>query len=141
MIAHGVALAVTAGAWWRLSFGWLPVVVASIVTARSRQRGWLLVAVLLASGWWAALAFDRFTPPAAGPVDGWVTLTSDPRPSGPTRQSVPRCVPRWATATSRQRTGPALSSLPRSWMLEAWNDSVRPIGTHLRRCRYDGDGA
>ena len=83
MIVHGVALAVTAGAWWRLSFGWLPVVVGSIVAARSRQRGWLLVAVLLASGWWAALAFDRFTPPAAGPVDGWVTLTSDPRPSGP----------------------------------------------------------
>ncbi|MEM9466801.1 MAG: ComEC/Rec2 family competence protein [Actinomycetota bacterium] len=82
MTAHVVAGAVVIGTWSRLSIGWLWLP-AAMVAVRWRRPVLVVVAVVLAAGWWSDRALDRFDPPPAGPVEGWVTLTSDPRPSGP----------------------------------------------------------
>lgn len=83
MTVHLVALAVAAGAWWRVSLGWAFAALVAVAAAKTRRRGVVLVTTLLLAGWWSARAVDAFAPPPAGPVDAWVTLTSDPRPSGP----------------------------------------------------------
>ena len=83
MTPHLIAVAVAAGSWWRLSVGPLAAVAAALVAWRTRRPALCVLAAVLLAGWWSARALDHFAPPTAGPVDGWVTLTSDPRPSGP----------------------------------------------------------
>ncbi len=83
MTLHLVALAAALGSWWRISPGPVVAVVAVLLGVRSRRPMLVAVAVVLLTGWWSARAVEQFRPPPAGPVDGWVTLTSDPRPTGP----------------------------------------------------------
>lgn len=83
MTPHLIAVAVAAGSWWRLSVGPLAAVAAALVAWRTRRPVLCVLAAVLLAGWWSARALEHFVPPTAGPVDGWVTLTSDPRPSGP----------------------------------------------------------
>lgn len=80
---HLVAFSAGGGAWLRWTVGWwLPVAVT--LAAGWRRSAWLgAVAVFLVAGWSADRALSGLDPPAAGPVDGWVTLTTDPRPAGP----------------------------------------------------------
>ena len=83
MIVHLVSVAVAVGAWTHVSVGGLAVAMAIGAALRWRRSGAVVVAALLVAGWWSARALDDFVPPPAGPVDAWVTLTADPRPSGP----------------------------------------------------------
>lgn len=83
MTLHLVTLAAAAGAWWRVSFGPLLALASLALALRVRRPLVLVLAAILVAGWWSARAVDGFDPPPAGPVDGWVMLTSDPRPSGP----------------------------------------------------------
>lgn len=80
---HAAAIAGAVGAWLRWSLGWwLPALLAAAAGWR-RSVALALVAVFVATGWLGSRAVDGLDPPAAGEVDGWVTLTGDPRPSGP----------------------------------------------------------
>lgn len=83
MIWHGLALAAGGGAWLRWSVGWwLPALATGLALwRRSAVMG--LLAVFVAAGWLGHRAEAGLDPPPASPVDGWVTLSSDPRPSGP----------------------------------------------------------
>lgn len=83
MIWHGLALAAGTGAWMRWSVGWWLPVLAGLLAARRRSVALALVAVFLSAGWLGHRADAGLEPPPAAPVDDWVTLTSDPRPSGP----------------------------------------------------------
>ncbi|MEM8706569.1 MAG: ComEC/Rec2 family competence protein [Actinomycetota bacterium] len=83
MIWHGLALAASGGAWLRWSAGWwLPLLATGLALWRRSVALGLLSAFVLA-GWLGHRADAGLDPPPASPVEGWVTLTSDPRPSGP----------------------------------------------------------
>ena len=83
MTLHLVTFAAAVGTWWRPSIGVIPVVIVVAMALRTRRSLVVGLAVVLLAGWWSARAVAGFQPPPAGPVDGWVILTSDPRPSGP----------------------------------------------------------
>ena len=83
MTLHLVTFAAAVGAWSRPSIGVIPVVIVVAMALRTRRSLVVGLAVVLLAGWWSARAVAGFQPPPAGPVDGWVMLTSDPRPSGP----------------------------------------------------------
>ncbi len=83
MRAHAAAIGATVGA---LVMWPLPVAVVGIaVVAALTRRTWLTLALAAASlsSFFGSLALVGLDPPAAGPIDAWVTLTSDPRPFGP----------------------------------------------------------
>jgi competence protein ComEC len=73
-----LAGAVVAGAWWAAPVPVAPALVA-VVGALVTRRVWALVpaATVLAAGL-AAQAWAGLGVPAAGPVDGWATVTRDP---------------------------------------------------------------
>ncbi|MEO0493631.1 MAG: ComEC/Rec2 family competence protein [Actinomycetota bacterium] len=83
MIWHAAAAAGAAGAWLRWSFGWWLPLGLGAVAARRRSPVVALVAVLALTGWLGERAEQGLDPPPAAKVDAWVTLTGDPRASGP----------------------------------------------------------
>lgn len=82
MRAHLAALGAAAGSLllWAVP---VPLVVVAIVVALVRRTAavFAIAAALLCSGL-GAHALTGLAPPPGGDVEGWVTLTSDPRPFG-----------------------------------------------------------
>ena len=83
MTPHLLALGVSAGAWVGFAVDWVIVALATVAAVRLRHPVVVLIAAVLLGGWWSARALQTFDPPPAGRVDGWITVTSDPRPAGP----------------------------------------------------------
>ncbi|MEM9202980.1 MAG: ComEC/Rec2 family competence protein [Actinomycetota bacterium] len=83
MTVHLLAGAAALGAWWRFSVGWAVPLIVVAFGWRWHRTATVVVAACLLAGWWSHRAVERFEPPPAQAVSEWVTLTSDPRPSGP----------------------------------------------------------
>lgn len=82
MRTHAAAAGAVIGAllMWPVPVAVVLVVVVGAVVRRSMP--WLVLAAALACSALGHNALVGLAPPDAGPVDGWVTLTSDPRPYG-----------------------------------------------------------
>jgi competence protein ComEC len=82
-VIHWCAVAAGIGAWFGLG---TPVAISAgfaLAAGTTRHRGALvLIVVLLITAIRFGQAIDGLVPPPDGPVDHWVTLTSDPRSFG-----------------------------------------------------------
>lgn len=82
MRAHLAALGAVVGSllMWRIPL--VVVVVVAVIGLVRRTGPWIVLVVAVACSVLGARAIDGLVPPEGGPVDAWVTLTSDPRPYG-----------------------------------------------------------